>query len=207
MKIQPFFFIANKSFHGEEVLLLEHPYLIIFQRNNNISQSIYYAPLALFFKIPVFHYSCKSTSKLRVTPRIRAKRHYLSVANINIGILMLCVFHQRQTTTERLHFHVLRLDKNLFFPVLDPKQPILLEDDIILVHRFSFCSHTTKRKVQALPVAILRYRQTPITIQQGSPHLWCKHSLSCRDGYIPLIWRFSEYIKQEANTSFSNMSC
>jgi len=61
--------------------------------------------------------------------------------------------------------------------------------------------------VQALPVAILRYRQTPITIQQGSPHLWCTHSLSCRDGYILLIWRFSEYIKQEANTSFSNMSC
>ena len=207
MKIQPFLFIANKSFHGEDVLFLKNPYLIVFHRNNNISQSIYDAPLVLFFKILVFHYSCKSTNKLRVTPRIQAKRHHLPVGNINIGILVLCVSHQRQATTERLHFHVLRLDKNFFFPVLDPKQPILLEDDVILVHRSSFCSHTTKRKVQALPVAILRYRQTPITIQQGSPHLWCKHSLSCRDGYIPLIWRFSEYIKQEANTSFSNMSC
>ena len=207
MKIQPFFFIANKSFYGEEVLLLENPYLIIFQRNNNISQSIYYTPPILFFKIPVFHYSCKSAGKLRVTPRIQAKMHYWFVGNINIGILMLCVPHQRQATTERLHFHVLRLNKNLSFLIFDPKQPILLEDDVIPVHRFSFCSHTTKRKVQALPVAILRYRQTPITIQQGSPHLWCKHSLSCRDGYIPLIWRFSEYIKQEANTSFSNMSC
>ena len=145
MKIQPFFFIANKSFHGEDVLFLKNPYLIVFQRDNNISQSIYDAPLALFFKILVFHYSCKSTSKLRVTPRIYAKRHYLSVGNINIGILILRVPHRRQATTERLHFHVLRLDKNLPFPVLDPKQPILLEDDIIFVHRFSFCNYTTKK--------------------------------------------------------------
>ena len=179
MEIQPFFFIANKSFHGQEVLFLKNPYLIVFQRDNNISQSIYDAP-------SVFHYSCKSTSKLGVTPRIQAKMHYWFVGNVNIGILILCVPHQRQATTERLHFHILRLDKNLSFPVLGSKQSILLKDDIIPVHRFSFCSHTTKRKVQAQPVAILRYRQTPITIQQGSPHLWCKHSLSCRDGYIPL---------------------
>lgn len=37
------------------------------------------------------------------------------------------------------------------------------------LHLILFLQHTTKRKVQTLPVAILRYRQTPITIQQGKP--------------------------------------
>lgn len=45
---------------------------------------------------------------------------------------------------------------------------------------YPFCSHTTKRKVQAQPwLSFWRYRQTPISIQTRKAHtLWHEHSLT-----------------------------
>ena len=108
---------------------------------------------------------------MRVAPNIFAKGYYLPIPYINVSILILMVSDQWQTTTEWLHFHVLRLNNNFSSLVLCAKQTIFLKNNIVLVHLMPFCSHTTKRKVWCFLVLVQGITTTPTITNRESPHL------------------------------------
>lgn len=105
-------------------------YIIKIRVNGYFPQVVNYTPMNIIFQFNPSIVVCK----LRVTPNIFSKRNNLLVVNINISILILMVSDQWQTTTEWLHFHVLRWNDYFSSLALCTKQTILLKNDIVLAH-------------------------------------------------------------------------
>lgn len=125
------------------------------------------------------------------------------IVNINIGILVLCVPHQRQATTEWLHFYVLRWNNNCPILISCSKQSIFLKN----LHLILFLQPYHKKKGADFTCCYSEVSPNTYNHTTRKAHtLWREHSLSCRDGYIPLIGDFQN-TSSRSKHFFSNMTC